>query len=51
MAIPTLLKENISLGLAYSCTGLLHYHYSWEHDDMQADIMLEKGLRVLYLDP
>jgi hypothetical protein len=37
------------LGLAYSFRGLVHYHDDREHDDIQADVVLEK-LRVLYSD-
>ena len=46
MARATLIKESISLGLAYSFRGLVHYH----HGSMQADMVLEKELRVLHLD-
>jgi hypothetical protein len=34
-------KESISLGLAYSFRGLVHYHHVRDHDGMQADMMLE----------
>jgi hypothetical protein len=44
----TLIKENTSLGLAYSFSGLVHYHHS-QHGTVQADMVLEK-LRVLHLD-
>jgi hypothetical protein len=40
-----LIKENISLRLAYSIRGLVHYH----HGSLQADMVLEMGLRALYL--
>jgi hypothetical protein len=30
---------------------LVHCHYGREHGSMQADMMLEKELRVLHLDP
>jgi hypothetical protein len=36
------------LGLAYSCRGSVHYHH--EHGSLQAHMVLEKELRVLYLD-
>ena len=47
----TLIKENISLGLAYSFRGSVHYHHGRKHGSMQADMVLEKELRVLHLDP
>ena len=50
MTMSTLIKENISLGLAYSFRGLVHYHYGGEHGGTQADTVLEKELRVLHLD-
>jgi hypothetical protein len=37
------------LGLAYSFRGLVHYH-GGKHGDIQADVELDKELRVLYLD-
>ena len=46
----TLIKANISLGLAYCFRGLIHYHHSRKHGSMPADIVLEKELRVLHLD-
>ena len=30
--------------------GSVHYHHGREHGGMQADMVLEKELRVLYLD-
>ena len=42
--------ENISLGLAYSFRGLVHYHHSGKHGRVQANVILEKELRVLHLD-
>jgi hypothetical protein len=47
----TLLMENISLGLAYSFKGSVHYHHGGKHGGMQADMMLGNELRGLYLDP
>jgi hypothetical protein len=38
------------LGLAYSLRGLAHYHHGKKHGSMQADVVLEKDLRVLHLD-
>jgi hypothetical protein len=40
-------KENIYLGLAYSFRGLVHYHHGRKHGTVQADMVLEKQLRVL----
>ena len=44
-------KNNISLGLAYSFRGSVYYHHGGKHGSMQADMVLEKELRVLHLDP
>lgn len=41
-------KANISLELAYSFRGLVHYHYR-THGCLQADMMLEEA-RVLHHD-
>ena len=43
-------KENISLELASRFRGSVYYH-GGEHGSMQADMVLEKALRVLHLDP
>ena len=48
MSTATLIKENISLGLAYSSRGLVHYHHGGKHGSVQADMVLEKELRILY---
>jgi hypothetical protein len=40
-------KRNISLGLAYSFRGLVHYQGK-KHDRVQVGMVLEKKLRVLY---
>jgi hypothetical protein len=42
----TLIKESISLGLAYR--GLVRYHYDGKHGSMQADMVLKKYLRILH---
>ena len=42
----THINKNISLGLAYSFRGLVHYR----HGSMQADMVLEKELRVPHVD-
>jgi hypothetical protein len=39
------------LGLAYSFRDLVHYHHGKQHGSVQADMMVEKELRVLHLDP
>ena len=49
MTKATLIKENIELGLAYSFRGLVHYHHGGKHGCMQADMVLEKELRILHL--
>jgi hypothetical protein len=50
MTKATFIKANISLELVYSFRGSVHYHHGGKHDNMQADIVLEKELRVLHLD-
>jgi len=50
MAKATLTKDNISLGLVYSFSGLVHYHHGRKQGSIQTDIVLERELRV-YLDP
>lgn len=50
MTTATLTKGSISLGLAYGFRHLLLYHHGGEHGDRQADIELEKSLRVLQPD-
>lgn len=44
----TLKKENISSGLAYSFRSLVHYRHGRKHGGVQADMVLEKKLRVLH---
>ena len=46
-----LTKDNISLGLAYSLRGLVHYHHGGKHGGVQADMVLEKERGVLHPDP
>ena len=46
----TLTKENISLGLAYKTIALVHYCYGENHGSTQANMVLEKELRVLHLE-
>ena len=50
MSTAALIKRNISLGLVHSFSGLVHYCHGDKHDSMQADMVLEKKLRVLHLD-
>jgi hypothetical protein len=50
MTTATLIKANILLGLAYTFRGLVCYH-GGKHDSMQADMVLERELRVLHQDP
>jgi hypothetical protein len=38
------------LGLAYSFRGSVHYHHDGKHGSIQADMVLEKKLRVMHLD-
>lgn len=41
----------IQLGLAYHFRDLVSYYHSGKHWDTQADMGLEKWLRVLHLEP
>jgi hypothetical protein len=47
MTTATLIKENISLGLAYRFRGSVRHH-GGKHGSVQADVVLEE-LRVLRL--
>jgi len=49
MTTATLIKENISLGLAYSSQGLVHYHHGRKHGGLQTGMVLEKEMRILHL--
>ena len=49
MTMVTLIRENISLGLAYRFRGLVHYHHGGKHGSVQVDLLLEEP-RVLHLD-
>jgi hypothetical protein len=42
-------KENIYTRLAYRFRGLVHYCHGIEHGSTQADMVLEKELRLLHL--
>jgi hypothetical protein len=37
--------------MAYSFRGSVHYHHGRKHGRLQADLDLEKEVRVLRLDP
>ena len=37
--------------LAYSFRGLVHYHQGEEHGGTEADMVLDKELRVVHQDP
>jgi hypothetical protein len=39
------------LGLAYSFRGSVRYHHGGKHGSIQADLVLEKELSVLQLNP
>jgi hypothetical protein len=39
------------LELAYNFRGSVHYHHGRKHGTMKADMVLQKELRVLHLDP
>ena len=43
------IKEIISLGLAYGFRGSVHCHHGGKHGSMQADMVLEEP-RALHLD-
>jgi hypothetical protein len=43
-------KRRHFTGVVYSFRGLVHYHHGRKHGSMQADMVLEKELRVLHLD-
>lgn len=42
-------KHFIEVGLPFR--GLIHYHHGRKRGSVQADVVLEKKLRVLHLDP
>jgi hypothetical protein len=50
MTKATLMEDNISLGLAYRFRGLVHYHQGKKHGSVQADMVVKKDLRLLYLE-
>jgi hypothetical protein len=50
MYTASLTKENISLGLVYRFRGIVNYHHGRKHGGMQANMVLEKELKILHLD-
>jgi hypothetical protein len=42
-------KHSVGAGLQFQ--RFIHYHHGRKHGSIQADIVLEKELRVLHLDP
>jgi hypothetical protein len=51
MTTAILIKDNISLGLAYRFRGLVRYYHGGKHAGVQAGMMLAKELRVLHVNP
>jgi hypothetical protein len=51
MTTSPLTKQSISLQLAYSFRSVVHYCRGGKHGRLQADMVLEKELKVLHLDP
>ena len=45
----TLTKEHL-IGAGFQFRGSVHYHHDSKQGGMQADMVLEKELRVLHLD-
>lgn len=43
--------KDIFLGLVYSLMDLVYYCYCGKHGRAQMDVVLERELRVLYLNP
>ena len=50
MTKTTLIKDNISLGLADSFRGSVYYHHGRKHGSIQTDMVLEEPMD-LHLDP
>jgi hypothetical protein len=44
-------KEKHLIGADLPFRGLDHYHHGGKHGGLQAEVDLEKELRVLHLDP
>lgn len=45
----TLIKETVNWA-GLQVRGLVHYHHGWKHGGTQADMIVERELRVLHLD-
>ena len=50
MAITTYKRKHL-VRASLQFISLAHYHHGGKHGGMQADMVLEKELRVLHLDP
>ena len=50
MTKATLIFGQHLIGLSYNVRGSVHYHHGRKHGSVQADMVLEKELRVLHLD-
>jgi hypothetical protein len=50
MTKATFIKDNNERGLAYTFRGSVHYHHGGKYGSVQADMVLERGLRVLHPD-
>jgi hypothetical protein len=44
-------KEKQLSGAGLQFRGLVHYHHGRKHGTVQADMVLEKELRVLHFEP
>ena len=50
MTMATLRRKHL-IGAGLQFRGLVHYHHGRKHGGTQAGMVLEKELRVLYVDP
>ena len=48
-----MLSRKSLMGMAHSFRGLVHHHYGMhgKHASVQTGLLLEKKLRIVYLDP
>jgi hypothetical protein len=46
----TLIKKKNLIGAGLQFRGLVHCHHDRKHGSLQADMVLERQLRILYLD-
>ena len=51
MTTATLIKEDIYLGLAYNFSCLVLFYHGGKYGSVQADMVLERKLRTLHMDP